>query len=46
MIVSEFKVVLNEYQNDIRIWSVSELYLKDVLNENQKDMHIEIIAEH
>ena len=27
------KEALNEYQNDFRVWNISELYLKEALNE-------------
>ena len=35
-----WKLNLNEYQNGIRIWSVSELYLKGILNKYQNSSHI------
>ena len=34
-----WKLNLNEYQNDIRVWSVSVLYLKLNLNEYHDGIH-------
>ena len=36
---------LNEYQNDIRIYNVSELYLEAILNEYQNRLHIWSVSE-
>ena len=40
-----WKLNLNEYQNDIRIWSVSELYLKAQLNEYPNGIRIWSVSE-
>ena len=39
------KLNLNEYQNGIRIWSVSELYQKLNLNEYQNGIRVWSVSE-
>ena len=35
-----WRLILNEYQNDIHVWSVSELYLEEALDEYQNGIRI------